>query len=160
MSDRFKFPLAGLAVAILLLALTGCGGSTATSPSAGDIAMDRLTLAAETNLPDYVHDAPPETREAYRFALANRKLLEQIPCYCGCNGLGHMNTYECYIDPDKNLAFDPHAAYCTICIDITRDAMAMSSQGKPVWEIRDYIDATYADAGPSTDTPPVEKPVN
>lgn len=33
--------------------------------------------------------------------------------------------------------------------------MAMLSQGKEIAEIRDYVDATYSEFGPSTDTEPV-----
>jgi hypothetical protein len=111
MPNRFKLSLGGLLAVILLLALTGCGGSPPTSPSAGPIAMEKLKLAPESELPDYVKETKPETREAYRFALANRELLEQIPCYCGCNAQGHQNNYECYINPRQNSDFDPHAAY-------------------------------------------------
>jgi hypothetical protein len=34
--------------------------------------------------------------------------------------------------------------------------MAMLSQDKPLAEIRDYIDATYSDVGPGTNTAPVK----
>jgi hypothetical protein len=48
-------------------------------------------------------------REAYRFAIANRGILQQIPCYCGCGSDGHKNNADCYIKdvkPDGTVDFD------------------------------------------------------
>jgi hypothetical protein len=41
-------------------------------------------------------------REAYRFAIANRGILQQIPCYCGCGSDGHKNNADCYIRDVKS----------------------------------------------------------
>jgi hypothetical protein len=54
------------------------------------------TLAPESVLPPNLRNAPPNVREAYRFAINNRELLRQIPCYCGC-GDQHQSNAECYI---------------------------------------------------------------
>ena len=65
-------------------------------------------LAPENALPDSLRKAPPNVREAYRFAIANRDILRQIPCYCGC-GAQHANNYECYVKevrPDGTYQFD------------------------------------------------------
>ena len=40
-------------------------------------------------------------------------------------------------------------------MDITRDVMRMLNEGKPLKDIRDYVEATYSKQGPSTPTPPV-----
>ncbi len=40
-----------------------------------------------------------------------------------------------------------------LCIVITRDVMQLENQGMSLKEIRKYIDATYGEYGPSTDTP-------
>lgn len=53
-------------------------------------------LAPESALPDNLRKAPPNVREAYRFAIANRDVLRRIPCYCGC-GAEHPSNYECYV---------------------------------------------------------------
>ena len=65
-------------------------------------------LAPESALPTNVRQAPPTVREAYRFAIANRDILKQIPCYCGC-GAEHQSNAECYIKdvrPDGSIEFD------------------------------------------------------
>jgi hypothetical protein len=67
------------------------------------------TLAPESTLPTYFRKAPPNVREAYRFAIANRGILQQIPCYCGCGADGHKNNADCYIKnvkPDGTVDFD------------------------------------------------------
>ncbi|MBI4536661.1 MAG: hypothetical protein HY712_01740 [candidate division NC10 bacterium] len=65
-------------------------------------------MAPESALPEYFRKAPPNVREAYRFAIANRDVLRQIPCYCGCGG-EHQNNADCYIKnvkPDGQIEFD------------------------------------------------------
>ena len=67
------------------------------------------SLAPESALPDNLRKAPPKVRDAYRFAVANRDMLRQIPCYCGC-GAEHKSNAECYIKdvrPDGSIVFDP-----------------------------------------------------
>jgi hypothetical protein len=94
------FPLVALA-----LINSGCA-----SPS--DTAQVKLALAPESALPDFVQDAPPQVKEAYRFAIANPDVLEAFPCYCGCGAVGHMNNLDCYIkqvEPDGSIQFDNHA---------------------------------------------------
>ena len=66
-------------------------------------------LAPESALPEYFRKAPPNVREAYRFAIANRGILQQVPCYCGCGSDGHKNNADCYIKdvkPDGTVDFD------------------------------------------------------
>jgi hypothetical protein len=41
-------------------------------------------------------------------------------------------------------------------VDITRDVMRMLDEGKPLKEIRVYVDQTYSRFGPSTPTPPAQ----
>jgi hypothetical protein len=52
-------------------------------------------------------------REAYQFALANKDILENIPCFCGCVEAGHKSNYNCYVQDDGSasgkVVFDSHA---------------------------------------------------
>jgi hypothetical protein len=48
-------------------------------------------------LPDFLHNASDIVKEAYQFAAAHQHELENYPCYCGCNKLGHLNNKDCYI---------------------------------------------------------------
>jgi len=69
----------------------------------------RYELAAESVLPYDIRQAPPEVREAYRFAITNREILRYIPCYCGCGEEGHTSNASCYLkdySTPGNLLFD------------------------------------------------------
>lgn len=103
-----KPPLA-FSLALLLLAATvvigACG--QATTPSQGN-----LKLAPESALPDFVQEAAPPVKEAYRFAIANPDVLSVFPCYCGCSTMGHQNNRQCYIKEiraDGSMEFENHA---------------------------------------------------
>ncbi len=98
----------GLFLALALtgfVLLTACGSS---EPAASEV-----KLAPESALPADLSDAPAEVKEAYRFAIANKELLEQIPCFCGCVNVGHTSNYACYVAEDGGpgtiLQFDDHA---------------------------------------------------
>jgi hypothetical protein len=111
-----------------------------------------LKMASMDQMPAKVQEAPLTVQQAYQFAVANPDLMQHIPCYCGCGAMGHTSNYSCYIageNPDGSLVFDEHALGCSICVDITQDAMRLQKEGKAVAEIRKYIDATYAQYGPS-----------
>jgi len=72
-------------------------------------------------------------QEAYRFAIANQEFK-----------------------PDGSIVFGYHAFEGSICVDIARDAMRLMSQGKPLPEIRAFVDSQYSKFGQPTDTEPVE----
>ena len=103
-------------------------------------------------MPAEVASAPQVVREAYTFAVAHPEVLTQLPCYCGCGAIGHTSNYACYVsgsDADGAIAYDLHATGCSICVDITRDAMRMLDAGDGLPQIRAEIDRTYAAFGPS-----------
>ncbi len=94
-------------VAIATAAIAAaCGGSTPAP-------VNTIVLAPKSELPADVQSAPVEVQEAYRFALANKDLLEQIPCFCGCSASGHTSNYRCYVvedgGSDSVIQFENHA---------------------------------------------------
>lgn len=113
---------------------------------------NNLNLASMADMPTDVQSAPVSVQDAYRFAAANKEVLTQIPCYCGCGAVGHTSNYACYVSgegQDGSLSFDAHALGCSICVDITQDTMRLLREGKGVVEIRSYVDQTYVQYGPS-----------
>jgi hypothetical protein len=52
-------------------------------------------------------------------------------------------------DENSDLTFDGHALGCSLCVDITQDAMRMLDEGRSTAEIRAYVDQTYSRFGPS-----------
>ena len=119
---------------------------------AGSTEKSNSSLAPISSLPPEVQKAPKAVQEAYRFAVANPEILKEIPCYCGCGAVGHTSNYACYIkdvDETGKLIYDAHALGCSICVDITRDVMRMTAEGKSLQEIRQVVDRTYSQYGPS-----------
>ena len=102
---RLRLPLILLASLLLVVA---CGPSTAgTEPGSS------VRLAPVSDLSPQLRQLSPEFQESYRFALANRDVLEKIPCYCGCGSVGHMNNYMCYVQSERadgQVVFDYHGA--------------------------------------------------
>ena len=91
-----------------ILLIAACGSASPTPQ-----AKTPIRLAPVSDLSPELRELPPEVQEAYRFALANPDILEKIPCYCGCNRVGHMNNLMCYVKPsdaDGQPVFDSHAA--------------------------------------------------
>lgn len=135
----------GLILSVLLVtsfAITGCTSSSAHAYS----------LAPAEDLPVAIQQGPDVVRTAYQFAVANPDILTQLPCYCGCGGMGHTSNYSCYVaaeNADGSLTFENHAAGCSICVDITMDAMRMLDEGQSMSQIRTTIDQTYSAFGPS-----------
>jgi hypothetical protein len=131
---------------LLLASLTSCSSSAAHS------SQDNLAMASMDGMPDEVKSAPTVVQQAYQFAAANPDVMNQIPCYCGCDDIGHTSNYSCYIsgaDENGRITYDSHALGCSICVDITQDTMRLLKQGKSVAEIKAFVDQTYSQYGPS-----------
>ncbi|HET6446204.1 MAG TPA: PCYCGC motif-containing (lipo)protein [candidate division Zixibacteria bacterium] len=132
--------------------LAGCSAEGKAGAANHDLAMAPLA-----QMPADVQQSPVVVQQAYQFAVANPEVLKQIPCYCGCGAMGHTSNYSCYVadvGAGGDVVFDNHALGCSICVDISQDAMRMLDQGKEIPEIFAYVDSTYARFGPPT---PLEK---
>ncbi len=103
-------------------------------------------------LPAEVQSAPLVVQQAYQFAAANPQVMQGIPCYCGCGRIGHTSNYSCYVsgvDAQGRITFDQHALGCSLCVNITQDAMRLLKEGKTVPEIKAYVDTAYGKYGTS-----------
>ena len=110
-------------------------------------------MAPLSEMPVEVQEADERTQQAYQFAVANPKAAKEVPCYCGCVGLGHDSSYDCYVaevDDNGQPIFDLHASSCSVCVEITLDQMQMIDKSVSPGMIRYVIDKTYAVYGPPT----------
>ncbi len=124
----------------------------ATLPACSTAPQAKLAMASMDGMPAEVRSAPTTVQQAYQFAVANPDVMKQIPCYCGCGAVGHTSNYSCYVssvDSNGTISFDHHALGCSLCVDITQDAMRLLKQGKSAQEIKSYIDSNYSKYGPS-----------
>ena len=119
------------------LLATGCAAASSND----------LKMAPLNTMPTKMQNAPTRVREAYQFALANPDALKNVPCYCGCGGIGHTSNYSCYYNEAKK-TFDEHALGCSLCVDISQDVMKLTRDGKSPPDIRAAIVSTYSQFGP------------
>jgi hypothetical protein len=146
MSKKYLIPLVLLSLTVLIFA-SGCGSSGSTSAQTA-----ALHMAPLSEMPREIQAAPAAVREAYQFAVANPEVVTELPCYCGCGPIGHKSNYACYVsgvEADGKISYDAHALGCSICVDITTDAMRLLKEGKDLAFIRTYVDDTYSMYGPT-----------
>jgi len=137
-----------LLLSIIAVLLTTTISACSTSKSS-EVHLYMMPL---DEMPAEVQSAPVAVQEAYQFASINPDVMKEIPCFCGCGDIGHTSNYDCYVsdvDAQGDIQFDNHALGCSICVDITKDVMRMLQDGKTPAEARTYVDATYAQYGPS-----------
>ncbi len=134
-----------LVIVLVAVILPACAAAGTPGSTSG------LQMMSMEKMPAEVQAAPSVVQQAYQFAAANPDLMKQIPCYCGCGSIGHTSNYSCYVQSggQGSLAFDDHALGCSLCVNITQDAMRMTQEGKRPPEIKAYVDATYAKYGTS-----------
>jgi hypothetical protein len=149
--------------------VAGCSGGAAATPAwstapqavmpAGSITVPSETevAAAWKARPAFVTALPDAWSAAYRFALERPDVLQWIPCYCGCGGMGHGSNLDCFFkgraQPDS-FVYEEHGSYCDICVETANLASKMLRAGSSIGEIRAAVDTTFGGgAAPGTDTP-------
>ena len=100
----------------------------------------------------------------YEFAARHPEVLQYMPCYCGCEQLGHRGNHDCFIksrDASGRVQWNDHGTHCTVCIDVARDAMMMFNSGASVPAIRAAIDQKWGSRAITqtpTPNPPAARP--
>lgn len=144
--SRKTFLFLGSLLLIFGLLITACSNASGSNQTHYN------EMSSLADMPMDVQSAPQVVQAAYLFAVANPDVLTQLPCYCGCGSMGHSSNYSCYVAGENSassLIYDNHALGCSICVDITQDAMRLLDEDKPLTEIRSYVDRTYSAFGPS-----------
>ncbi len=97
----------------LLLLAGGALASACASPGEGSRPGDALVpLYANPRKDDWpleFRELPAATQDLYRYAAANRDVLQYIPCFCGCVDGGHGSNFDCYVRavyPDGRIRLD------------------------------------------------------
>lgn len=75
----------------------------------------------------------PLTRNVYAIAAKEKKILYQLPCYCGCDreAVHHTSLLDCYCDN--------HASFCATCRMEAVFAYQEYRRGKTAAQIREDI---------------------
>jgi hypothetical protein len=99
----------------------------------------------------------PAVQQVYEFAARHPEVLNYIPCFCGCEGIGHRANHDCFVKSraadGRILEWDTHGLGCATCLDVGRKAMTMFNRGMSVSDIRTAIEREYAGLSHHTPTP-------
>jgi len=97
-------------------------------------------------------------QQTYEFAARHPEVLQYMPCYCGCEKIGHTANHSCFVKSraadGRVIEWDTHGIGCATCLAVARDAMALYNAGVRPIAIREAIDKKY---GPSS--MPTPRPV-
>ena len=112
---------------------------------------------------DYTTPRPmPVVQQVYEFAARHPEVLQYVPCYCGCERIGHNGNHDCFVKSrganGSVTEWDAHGIGCTICIDVARDAMTLFNAGNSVTQIRSAVEKKYGSYFPSS-TPTPKPPL-
>lgn len=99
------------------------------------------------------NNAPMEEQEAYRFAMQHPKILQELPCYCGCMQKGHKSNYNCFFRNNqrygKPVTIDDHGLNCRMCVQIALTAKMLFNKKVPLESIQTEVDKYYKKYAPS-----------
>jgi hypothetical protein len=100
----------------------------------------------------------PIVKQVYEFAARHPEVLHYVPCYCGCERLGHSGNHDCFVRTraasGRVSEWDPHGVGCTVCLDVAREAMTLFETGSTPADIRAAIDRKYRSRFPSSTPTP------
>lgn len=153
----------------LLLAVSGGATVDADQRSLSSAAAARPAAVAAAK--PHVGPLPPLPRVSYQparpmavvqqvydFAARHPEVLQYMPCYCGCERVGHKANHDCFVKAraanGQVTEWDEHGIGCAICIGVGHDAMMLFNGGALPAQIRTAIDQKYGTHFPSaTPTP-------
>jgi hypothetical protein len=98
-----------LSVGMVLLARRAPQEDAITVAASGD----RLHRVRAGDLPAFAASESSLVQTAYRYAAAHPEVLQYIPCFCGCEMIGHRHNGDCYVQAaraDGTITFTSHGA--------------------------------------------------
>jgi len=144
-------------MAVVAAALWNVSASATASPAAAQApaALRALVPHKQANLPplpfgprDPLPRPPQVVAQVFQFAAEHPEVLTYVPCFCGCDHMGHKGNEDCFVKQRAAngdvVAWEPHGTECQVCIDVGQQAMQMYSSGASVASIRDAIEKKYA----------------
>jgi len=140
---------------VLLTVITLGVWSVTVSATAGQVAAKPLGPHKQANLPPLPfgpRDPLPRPTQVvtavFRFAAEHPEVLTYVPCFCGCDHMGHKGNADCFVKTRATngdvVQWEPHGTECQVCIDVGQQAMQMYSSGASIRQIRTTIEQKYA----------------
>ena len=103
----------------------------------------------QLHFPGYPMARPTETvTAAYRFAAEHPEVLSYVPCFCGCERMGHRGNEDCFVKArDVNgdvVEWEDHGMECAVCLDVATRARQMYAAGSSLPDIRAAVEKEWA----------------
>jgi hypothetical protein len=114
------------------------------------------------NFPGYPTARPPEVvKAAYQFAAEHPEVMSYVPCFCGCERMGHRGNEDCFVKArDINgdvVQWEDHGMECAICLDVATRSRQLYTSGASVSDIRAAIEKEFTPLS-TNHTPTPEAP--
>ena len=91
--------------------------------------------------------SPQVVAAVFRFAAEHPDVLAYVPCFCGCDHMGHKGNDDCFVKSRSAegdvIEWEPHGMDCAVCIDVANEAMQMTRSGASVTDIRTAIEKKW-----------------
>jgi len=102
---------------------------------------------------------PPQVvAQVFRFAAEHPEVLSYVPCFCGCDHMGHKGNDDCFVKTRAAngdvVQWEPHGTECQVCIDVGQQAMQMYSSGASVGAVRTANERKWKGSFPSSTPTP------
>ena len=112
--------------------------------------------------PGYATARPPEViKAAYKFAAEHPEVMSYVPCFCGCEHMGHRGNEDCFVKArDINgdvVQWEDHGMECAVCLDVATRSRQLYTSGASVSDIRAAIEKEFSPLS-TNHTPTPEAP--
>jgi uncharacterized protein with PCYCGC motif len=151
----------GLAATVALSAAAAPAQGPVRTPATQTATQDRPHSGPLPPLPRVSYEPPRPmavVQQVYEFAARHPEVLHYVPCYCGCERVGHTANHSCFVKSraadGRVTEWDNHGMGCAVCIDVARDAMTLFNSGAKAVAIREAIDKKYGSHFPSSTPTP------
>jgi hypothetical protein len=122
-----------IAVAVGVVLLIGSVGGVTALVVSQHPSSERMAVAPGGTI--RLSEMMPMVAEHYRYAAANPRIYEQVPCFCGCESmLAHRFLLDCFVRPEGG--WERHASGCAICTEESSIIRSLLADGAGPHAIR------------------------
>lgn len=105
--------------------------------------------------------SPEVVKAAYKFAAEHPEVMSYVPCFCGCERMGHRGNEDCFVKArDVNgdvVQWEDHGMECAVCLDVATRSLQLYTSGASVTDIRAAIEKEFTPLS-TNHTPTPEAP--
>jgi hypothetical protein len=91
--------------------------------------------------------SPEVVKAAYKFAAEHPEVMSYVPCFCGCERMGHRGNEDCFVKArDVNgdvVQWEDHGMECAVCLDVATRSLQLYTSGASVTDIRAAIEKEF-----------------